>query len=221
MKRGTGPYHIIGINPVEVVKYDIDTRTTTTVVHDGSKTYNLPRDLRGGTQVYPIGNGRRMTFTHEVDLTQDTFCRKDGHYNHRVIVWDDEWNMIHHTKDFHFLGNSLYILFFAISSSNLSKSSSKPLKLRTIIGDSLNISKADKCKNEPRLSKDLSLSPKTSVKNLVSSQYTGVLKGPTLETPIRSLMLATLVVTICDWSNSNVYTPEDFIVVKYPGIAIL
>lgn len=102
------PWHFVKwCNPVEVVKYDIDTRTTTTVVHDGSKTYDLPRDLRGGTQVYPIGNGRRMTFTHEVDLTQDTFCRKDGHYNHRVVVWDDEWNMIHHTKDFHFLGTQI------------------------------------------------------------------------------------------------------------------
>ena len=102
------PWHFVKwCNPVEIAKYDIDTRTTTTIVHDSKKTYNLPRDLRGGTQVYPIGEDRRMTITHEVDLSRDAFQRKDGHYNHRVIVWDKEWNMIHNTKDFHFLGTQV------------------------------------------------------------------------------------------------------------------
>ncbi len=102
------PWHFVKwCNPVEIVKYDIDTRTTTTVVHDQEKTYKLPRDLRGGTQVYPIGEGRRMTFTHEVDLTRDAFSRKDGHYNHRIVVWDEDWNMVHHTQDFHFMGTQV------------------------------------------------------------------------------------------------------------------
>ena len=101
------PYHFVKwCNPVEVVKYDPENRTTTTVVHDSEKTYKLPRDLRGGTQVYPIGDNR-MTITHEVDLSRDTFGRKDGHYNHRIIVWDAEWNMVHNTQDFHFLGTQI------------------------------------------------------------------------------------------------------------------
>ena len=101
------PWHFVKwCNPVEVVKYDPENRTTTTVVHDSEKTYKLPRDLRGGTQVYPIGDNR-MTITHEVDLSRDTFGRKDGHYNHRIIVWDAEWNMVHNTQDFHFLGTQI------------------------------------------------------------------------------------------------------------------
>ena len=101
------PWHFVKwCNPVEVVKYDPENRTTTTVVHDSEKTYKLPRDLRGGTQVYPIGDNR-MTITHEVDLSRDTFGRKDGHYNHRIIVWDEEWNMVHNTQDFHFLGTQI------------------------------------------------------------------------------------------------------------------
>ena len=100
------PWHFVKwCNPVEVVKYDPENRTTT-VVHDSEKTYKLPRDLRGGTQVYPIGDNR-MTITHEVDLSRDTFGRKDGHYNHRIIVWDAEWNMVHNTQDFHFLGTQI------------------------------------------------------------------------------------------------------------------
>ena len=102
------PWHFVKwCNPTEVVKYDIENRTTETVHCDETKKYTFPRDLRGGTQVYPIGEGRRMTFTHEVDLTRDTFHRKDGHYNHRLIVWDEDWNIIHSTKDFHFMGTQI------------------------------------------------------------------------------------------------------------------
>jgi len=99
------PWHFVKwCNPTEVVKYDIDTRTTETVHLDETKRIDIKRDLRGGTQVYPIGDGRHMCLTHEVDLGKDIFARKDGHYNHRVIIWDKDWNIIKYTDDFHFLG---------------------------------------------------------------------------------------------------------------------
>jgi len=102
------PWHFVKwCNPTEVVKYDIENRTTETVHHDQTSFVQMPRDLRGGTQVYPIGEGRRLTFTHEVDLTRDVFHRKDGHYNHRIIVWDKDWNVIHKTRDFHFMGTQI------------------------------------------------------------------------------------------------------------------
>lgn len=102
------PWHFVKwCNPTEVVKYDIENRTTETVHHDQASFVQMPRDLRGGTQVYPIGEGRRLTFTHEVDLTRDVFHRKDGHYNHRIIVWDKDWNVIHKTRDFHFMGTQI------------------------------------------------------------------------------------------------------------------
>jgi predicted GH43/DUF377 family glycosyl hydrolase len=106
------PWHFVKwCNPCEVVKFDIKTKTTTTV-HLTSESNvvsrtEIPRDLRGGTQVYPIGEGRRMTLTHEVDLNKDTFGRKDGHYNHRVLIWDKDWNLEKWTSDFNFLGSQI------------------------------------------------------------------------------------------------------------------
>ena len=94
-------------NPVEVCKFDPVEGTTSTVVLDENRFEQMPRDLRGGTQVYPIGEGKRMTITHEVDLNRDVFGRKDGHYNHRVIIWDKDWNLLHKTRDFHFLGTQI------------------------------------------------------------------------------------------------------------------
>lgn len=103
------PWHFVKwCNPTEVIKYDAETRTTTTVhLDEENKVNEFYRDLRGGTQVYPIGKGHRVTLTHETDLYKDSFQRKDGHYNHRVIVWDEDWNIIHYTKDFHFMGTQI------------------------------------------------------------------------------------------------------------------
>ena len=102
------PWHFVKwCNPTEVVKYDIEEGTTTTTHLDESRRYIFPRDLRGGTQVVPIGDGRHMAITHEVDLLKDAFGRKDGHYNHRVVVWDEDWNVIHSTKDFNFFGSQI------------------------------------------------------------------------------------------------------------------
>jgi hypothetical protein len=103
------PWHFVKwCNPTEVIKYDAETRTTTTAHLDEDKKYEqFYRDLRGGTQVYPIGDGHRITFTHETDLYKDTFQRKDGHYNHRIIVWDKDWNIVKYTKDFHFMGTQI------------------------------------------------------------------------------------------------------------------
>lgn len=102
------PWHFVKwCNPTEVVKFDIENGTTETVHHERESYVQMVRDLRGGTQVYPIGDGKRITFTHEVDLTRDTFSRKDGHYNHRIVVWDEDWNLIHKTRDFHFMGTQI------------------------------------------------------------------------------------------------------------------
>lgn len=106
------PWHFVKwCNPCEVVKFDIKTNTTTTVhltpeSNVVSRT-EIYRDLRGGTQVWPIGEGRRMTLTHEVDLNKDAFGRKDGHYNHRVLIWDKDWNLEKWTSDFNFLGSQI------------------------------------------------------------------------------------------------------------------
>jgi len=99
------PYHFVKwTNPTEVVKFDIENGTTETVVLDESKKVPMYRDLRGGTQILRLNENQRIAITHEVDLGRDTFGRKDGHYVHRAIIWDNDWTIQHHTQEFHFMG---------------------------------------------------------------------------------------------------------------------
>ena len=99
------PWHFVKwSNPTQVVKFDINEGTCVTVNLDESKVYNLPRDLRGGTQLISMDDFK-LAITHEVDLFNDLFGRKDGHYMHRFIVWDKDWNMSHKTKEFTFMGS--------------------------------------------------------------------------------------------------------------------
>jgi hypothetical protein len=99
------PWHFVKwCNPSEVVRFNIKTGTTETVILDESKKYSFSRDLRGGTQIYPINDNQRIGITHEVNLMKDAFGRKDGHYMHRVVVWDKDWSIIHSTSEFTFMG---------------------------------------------------------------------------------------------------------------------
>jgi len=99
------PYHFVKwSNPVQVVKYNIEDGTSEDAVLDETKTYQFERDMRGGSQVLKLNDNRRMAFIHETTLLRDPFQRKDGNYAHRVVVWDDEWNIVHRTEPFYFMG---------------------------------------------------------------------------------------------------------------------
>lgn len=96
------PFHFIKwCNPTEIIRYDIDNRTTTTVVLDENKRYTLPNDLRGSSQVIPFMDGH-LCITHEVNLYTDIQGRKDGKYRHRFVYWDKNWNLIT-SNLFHFM----------------------------------------------------------------------------------------------------------------------
>lgn len=99
------PWHFVKwTNPTEVVRFNINTGTSETIVIDENKRYDFNRDLRGGTQVVRINDQQQIAITHEVDLYTDVFGRKDGHYMHRIVVWDNDWNITHSTKEFTFMG---------------------------------------------------------------------------------------------------------------------
>lgn len=87
-------------NPTEVVEVFPDTCSSKTVYT--SKQIDLPRDLRGGSQVLPYKDGY-FCITHEVDLFNSEAGRKDAIYYHRFIVWDKDWNIIKTTPEFHFM----------------------------------------------------------------------------------------------------------------------
>jgi len=99
------PYHFVKwTNPTQVIKFDIENGTTEDAIYDASKFVEANKDFRGGSQVIRINEHQRMAFVHETNLLRDPFGRKDGNYAHRIIVWDNDWNIVHKSKEFHFMG---------------------------------------------------------------------------------------------------------------------
>jgi predicted GH43/DUF377 family glycosyl hydrolase len=96
------PYQYVKwTNPTEVVKVDLNTNTSTTLTLKNNKL-NLPRDIRGGSQVIPWGD-YYIAITHEVDLWFTERQQKDARYYHRFIVWDKDFNIVHVTEDFNIM----------------------------------------------------------------------------------------------------------------------
>jgi hypothetical protein len=96
------PYHFVKwTNGTEIVKYDINTGKTEIVCQTQWKDLGCV-DLRGGSQVLPFGE-YRMSLNHETFLYQSPAGRKDGHYRHRFIVWDKNWEIVTVSKRFSFL----------------------------------------------------------------------------------------------------------------------
>ena len=98
------PFHYVKwTNPTEVVRYDPDTHTTTTV-HLNSNSYipGLP-DFRGSSHVIPYGANHYLALIHEVDLFKSEAGSKDAVYRHRFVVWDLDWNLVRYTDSFSFM----------------------------------------------------------------------------------------------------------------------
>jgi len=92
------PYHYVKwSNPTEVVKVDPENQTCETV-HLGDQI-NLPRDVRGGSQVISWKD-HYLALTHEVWLFNSEVGRKDAVYRHRFILWDKNWNIVKFSDDF-------------------------------------------------------------------------------------------------------------------------
>lgn len=96
------PYHFVKwTNGTEVVKYNIMTNTTESVVLKEWKDIGCI-DLRGGSQVLPFDDGH-IALCHETYLTRSEQDRKDGVYRHRFIIWDSNWDIIQVSPQFSFL----------------------------------------------------------------------------------------------------------------------
>lgn len=88
-------------NPTEVVVVDPVSGSSKTIKE--TQLPNAPANMRGGSQVLPLGSGYHIALIHEVDLFKSTAGRKDAVYRHRFIVWDADWNIVKYTKDFSLL----------------------------------------------------------------------------------------------------------------------
>jgi hypothetical protein len=95
------PYHYVKwSNPAEIVKVNPTNGSSVTVAE--GKYVELPRDIRGGSQVVSLEDGY-LALTHEVWLFDSETSRKDAIYYHRFIKWDKDWNIVSYSDDFHFL----------------------------------------------------------------------------------------------------------------------
>lgn len=100
------PFHFVKWTcPTEVVKADPVTRTCETVAMQHG--YMHQTDLRGGSQVMRWGN-YYVAVTHEVNLWFNYLKQKDGRYSHRMVVWDQDFNIVGVSPDrWSFLGGDI------------------------------------------------------------------------------------------------------------------
>jgi len=95
------PYHFIKWTlPTELVVADPDEPECETVFVRESIT--PPADQRGSSQVIRWGN-MYISFTHEVNLFKNYLNQKDGIYRHRLVLWDDQLNVVGLSQPFSFL----------------------------------------------------------------------------------------------------------------------
>lgn len=97
------PYHFIKwTNPTELVKYNpLDRTCETAILKDYKFLDSL--DLRGGSQVIPYKD-YYLAIVHETYLYKSEAGRKDGSYYHRFVVWDKNFNILHLSPRFTFMG---------------------------------------------------------------------------------------------------------------------
>lgn len=112
------PYHYVKwTNPTEIAIYDPETLLTSNIVKE--KTFPLFYDLRGGTQVVPIGD-KYYAIVHDVDLFQSEGGSKDAIYRHRIVRWNKDFDLEFISDRFHFMnGHVEFCSGMAVHGGNL------------------------------------------------------------------------------------------------------
>lgn len=87
------PFHLVKWTmPTELV-YSEPTSDEPTKQVFLKQTVNPPADQRGSSQLIRWGN-MYISITHEVNLFKNYLEQKDGIYKHRLVLWDDQLNLI-------------------------------------------------------------------------------------------------------------------------------
>jgi len=92
-------YYVKWCDPVELVKVNIDGETEQVFF---GKPHWYSKDMRGGSQVIKI-NENRFCIIHETDCWINKQGYKDATYRHRILCFDENWNIIHRTSAFSFM----------------------------------------------------------------------------------------------------------------------
>jgi predicted GH43/DUF377 family glycosyl hydrolase len=92
-------------NPTEIVKINLETSSATQTIFPNIR-YNLPRDIRGGSQVIRMDK-YYVALIHEVELWKNETGYKDAQYYHRFIVWDEDFKIVHTSQEFKFMDGQI------------------------------------------------------------------------------------------------------------------
>lgn len=87
------PFHFVKwTSPTEVVRTypELPARCEQVMLNQGLTPL---KDQRGSSQVVRWGNVY-IAITHEVDLFKNYLDQKDGIYRHRLVIWDEQFNLI-------------------------------------------------------------------------------------------------------------------------------
>jgi hypothetical protein len=95
------PYHFIKWTmPTELVFVPTDSSDIEQVFV--RETIMPPADQRGSSHLIRWGN-HYISISHEVNLFKNYLAQKDAIYRHRLILWDDQLNIVGYSKAFSFL----------------------------------------------------------------------------------------------------------------------
>lgn len=99
------PYHFIKwASPVELVAaYPHEIKSDLLFVRQGCVP---PKEQRGSSQVIRWGN-IQLSITHEVVHISNYLGQRDARYQHRLLVWDDQLNLVGVSKPFTFFEGSV------------------------------------------------------------------------------------------------------------------
>jgi len=92
-------------NPTEFAIFHGDDLTTSILRHQPNYK-DLFYDLRGSSQVLKHGDNY-IAIVHEAANFQSELHQKDAVYRHRLITWDNVWNITSVSKPFSFMGGKI------------------------------------------------------------------------------------------------------------------
>ncbi len=98
------PFHFIKwTNPTEVVKVDLS-KNKAEQIFLADKYYQLPLDLRGGSQLISWDDDTYLSIVHECKFIPKNFNgHKDADYYHRFVIWNKDWSIKYISENFNFM----------------------------------------------------------------------------------------------------------------------
>lgn len=112
------PYHYIRwANPTQIVKVDPVTCKSEIIFQGFEHNIDTPYQIRGNSQIVKWKN-YYIGIVHEVNLWYNENQNKDAIYVHRIIVWDEKFNIVKTSDCFNFMPTEIEFVCGAANINN-------------------------------------------------------------------------------------------------------